>query len=621
MSRRLPPLALLLCVAATALAQSLRLRVDHPRHDYAVGEEIVFRVESERRGELTYEIKYAERDAPLETGTFDYYGGGAEIRYRPTAAAFLYLRVRLDGETEDLGVAVGLDDIRALAEEPGDFDAFWRQQRALLADVPLDTRLERVDESEYTTDYRFSAASVDGRRVYGFIAVPKGDGPKAAVLQLPPFGESGAVSDPLWHTAERANVIAVNITIHDAPPGERDPEAYEPNDPRDRERIYYRYGVLAAVRAIDVIAELPEWNGRDLFLVGESQGGGLALLTAGIDARVTNVVQAVAALSQHSGVAVGQAVGFPYYLEIADEEFGPEGADRARAAVKYYDALYGARRFTGPSMHFVNYKDPVCPPATNYAAVNEMRGPRVVLHSLDLYHGTPDEFRGDHLFAYLRVHVPSASTPPFPYGSRDLGYRIDAGPDQDLRTGADSDSPDRARLSGDAGRDGATLGRDWTVRWRQLEGPGTTAFDDAGALATAATFSAPGTYRLQLEVTAPHEGDDRKYYELLDELVVTAGEGRTSAAPSLGSVQDVSVYPNPSRGALHVEASFAQADLITVSLRDLTGREVLRGADLVASAGAHARQTLRTGQLPAGAYVLALRGRDGIHRTPVVVSE
>ena len=605
--------AVLLACASTVLAQALRLSVAQPRQAYAVGEEVVFRVESELRGALTYELGYSERAGLFETGAIDYAGGVAEIRYRPMVACFLYVRVRLGGQSADLGVAVGLDDIRALTAEPADFDAFWAGQRALLAEVPIDTRLEFIDETEFSTRYRFSAGSVDGRRVYGYIVMPKGPGPKPAALRLPPFSQAANLTQPFQRVSEKGNLISVSITIHDAPVEQVDPNAYQPNDLRDRERIYYRYAVLAAVRAIDVIAAMPEWDRTHLLLWGESQGGGLALLTAGVDARVTNVIQSVAALSQHGGATVGQASGFPYYLEVAEDAHGPEGLSSARTAVQYYEALFGARRFRGPSMHFVNYKDPVCPPATHYAAVNEMTGPRVVLHSLDLYHGSPAEFEETFL-EYLRTHVPAASDPPFFYESKHRGYRITAGADQDLGAGA------VAQLSGDAGYDGAAPGADWMVRWRQLDGPGAVTLGNPGALATSATFSAAGTYRLRLEVTAPHRSDARKYYELLDDVTVVVGSGGTSAGTEVAAVRDVRVFPNPARGVLHVEA-VAQADLIGVSLRDLLGREVLHGGEVAAVPGQTLRQTLRTEGLAAGAYVLVLRGRGGIHRTPVVVGE
>ena len=617
-SLRAVRLVALVCVglsvaSPSVLAQALQLSVEDPEQRFEVGEEIVFRFESEgERGELTYDIGYSERAGFFESGTLDYDGGVAEFRYRPTVPCFLYVKARLGGRSTDLGVVVGRDDIGALAPAPGDFDEFWDGQKAELAEVPLDVRRERIGETEYSTRYRFSAAGVDGRRVHGFIVLPKGGGGerKPAALMLPAYGSRGP-SSPAHEMAERANAISVSITIHDAPAGTSAPEAYDNSDLRDPEEIYYRYGVLAAIRAIDVIADMPEWNGEDLLVYGESQGGGLTLLTAGIDERVTLVYQAYAALSQHNGATVGQASGFPFFLEKAADRYGEQGLAEAREAVKYHDAIYGAQRFDGPSAHFVNYRDPICPPATHYAATNEMSGPRVVLHSFDLDHSKPREFIAD-IRAFFRTHVPDARTPPFPYEDENLNYRVSAGEDGDGQAGRP------IRLRGEAGYDGGSLGRDWEVSWRVLDGPGTMRLSRPNALVTNATFSERGTYRVRLQIQVPHPTDERKYYLLLDDVTVTVEEG-VSSQDALESVRDVRVFPNPARGDLRVEAHFSAADEVSVALYDVVGRELLREAAVATGPGTQLRHTLPTASLPAGPYVLVLRGHAGIHRETVVV--
>lgn len=612
MVRVLPSLALTIALAFSAVAQeALTVTVDRPHQNFAVGEEVVFRVESPQSGTLTYELGYSERAGFFETGERDHGGGVTEVRYRPTVACFLYLRVRLNGQTADIGVVVGRDEIDALADEPDDFDAFWAAERAKLAEVPLDLRREQVAETEYSTSYRFSAGHVDGRRVYGFVVVPKGGGPKPAAVRFPPFGSSGGASQPLTRVAEKGNVISVNISIHDAPAGQTDPNAYEPDDPRDRATIYYRLAVLACVRAIDMVTAMPEWDQQTVIAWGNSQGGGLAMLTAGIDTRVTHVIQSVAALSQHAGAVVGQASGFPYFLEKASDVYGEEGVNSARTAVKYYDAVFAARRFRGPSLHFVNYKDPVCPPATHYAATNQMRGPRIVLHSLDLQHSAAAEFGGTFL-EWVRAHIPATRNPPFFYESEHLGYAIDASPDQTVAS--------QALLSARAGYDGSALGPGWTAEWRQLEGPTAATLSSPGALATAVALPAAGTYRFRLEVTAPHHSDDRRYYLLTDEVTVVATGATSSPSPDLASVRDVRIFPNPTRGgSLHIEASFTQADHVGVTLYDLLGREVLTSTAEPVAPGTPFRRTLSTAGLPSGTYLLVLRGRGGIHRETVAV--
>ena len=510
-------LLLFLCLTSAYLgrAQSIEITTDHPDGAYATGERVVFRIASERRGTLEYEISYTPDAGPLESGRLDYRGGVAEVTYTSPTACFLHLRVRLDGREARAGVVVGRDDLSALGEAPDDFDAFWARQRDQLDAVPPDVRAYFIEETDYTKTYEFSAAYGDGRRVYGHYVLPKTPGRKPIALYLPAFGDGANLGRARPHTAERGNLISVSITIHNAPPGRKDSRAYRPDNPRDPRTFYYRYAMLAAMRALDVAADLPEWDRESVLAYGESQGGGLALLLAGTDARVTHVFQSVAALGQHEGHALGRASGFPNYLQYAEEVFDDAGYAETRASVGYYDIAYAARRFRGQSMHFVNYLDEVCPPETHYAAFNEARGPRVALHSLDLEHGSPDEFQGMFL-RFARLHLPATRTPPWPWPEREEAFLIDAGEDVTTRELS-------ASLRARATSDGRAPAADWTVAWEQVSGPGHARFADGRRLDAEVSFSEPGEYRLRVRVRAPHPSDDRKYYLLVDEVTVLAG--------------------------------------------------------------------------------------------------
>ena len=83
------------------------------------------------------------------------------------------------------------------------------------------------------------------------------------------------------------------------------------------------------------------------------------------------------------------------------------------------------------------------------------------------------------------------SFPPLTAGN--LPPSVNAGPDQTIR------QPSSAILDGTVSDDGlpnppGTV----TATWKQLDGPGTATFANAGAVDTTVTFSAPGTYTLDL---------------------------------------------------------------------------------------------------------------------------
>ena len=71
---------------------------------------------------------------------------------------------------------------------------------------------------------------------------------------------------------------------------------------------------------------------------------------------------------------------------------------------------------------------------------------------------------------------------------------VDAGPDQTITL------PSSATLNGTATDDGQPTNT-LTTTWSQLSGPGTTTFTNSAATSTTASFSAPGTYQLQLSAS------------------------------------------------------------------------------------------------------------------------
>ena len=72
---------------------------------------------------------------------------------------------------------------------------------------------------------------------------------------------------------------------------------------------------------------------------------------------------------------------------------------------------------------------------------------------------------------------------------------VSAGPDQAI----EHDAP--ASLAGSATDDGLPRGFGFSFTWNKISGPGSVAFADGFAAATSATFSAPGTYVLQLSAS------------------------------------------------------------------------------------------------------------------------
>ena len=613
-------LSLLFCIPVTA--QDFDVTTDRALADYQAGETITFRVETEQRGVIEYTISYSLRTDPIFEGTTEHFGGTSEITYTLNQPGFITFEAKLNNRYKALGVSVSKEDVRALSAEPADFDDFWDDQKVALADISMDVADWRKSRNEFSDTYQFSLAQVDGRRVHGYVVIPHGDGPFPATLRIPAFGDDANLATPDIIGAQRGNCIAMSINIHNSPPDQRDRDAYEPNIITSPETIYYRYAILGAIRAMDYLETIDEWNGSELLLYGDSQGGGLSMLVAGIDQRPTHLIQSIAALSQHGGKRAGRPSGFPYYLEKADAIYQTEAEkDQVFEATKYYDAIFAARRFKGTSMHFASFLDDVCPPATAYAAYNQMAGSKIMLHSLDLYHSSPDEFINDRRL-FLREHFEASRTPPFEFEPDTRSHFIDAG----VRTSVKTDTV--VQLAPSVGLDNAGPDSDWTFKWEMVFGPGAATFDNENTASTNVVFSDSGKYRLRLRVTDPYPEQPRKYWTLADEVtfdvsprgnvIDTTSTGNPSALnETFNELQALHVSPNPTRTSLQLSADFSSTLDLDVVVRDLLGREVFRAF----AKTDQLRTTVDVSDFPRGIYLLSLQNGTRIHTERVVVEQ
>jgi cephalosporin-C deacetylase-like acetyl esterase len=364
---------------------------------FKAGEMATFQVESDTDGEATYRLSEDGFKTVKEGKLTLEKGKPAEIKGSLAKPGFLQLRVNL-GKDEALAAAA-FDPIKIepTAKMPADFDDFWDAQKKELAKIPLDARVEHsAKHSDSKVDcYQVSLAGIDGRRVHGWISVPKGKGPFPAILTVPYAGVYGIEPDKR-HALMGA--LAMNIIVHDLPVDEK-PEFYEKQadgplkDYRnigmnDRQKSFFRYAILACLRAADYVTSRPDYDGKNLAVTGGSQGGGLAIITAGLDPRVQLMAAAVPALCDHSGLAHDRISGWPQWLRrVKGEE-----AAKVLETSAYFDAVNFARKYKGKSLLAVGFVDTACPPTTVYSAFNVLPEPKKMIDGPRMGHATDPKY-------------------------------------------------------------------------------------------------------------------------------------------------------------------------------------------------------------------------------------
>ena len=299
---------------------------------------------------------------------------------------------------------------------PADFQQFWENEKAELAKFPLTYTKEHV--KKYSTDQidcYLIKLQVNQRRqsIYGYLFYPKKEG-KYPVVLCPPGAGIKTIKEPLRHKYyTEQGCIRFEIEIHGLNPEMSEEEfkeisaafngrenGYLSNGLDSRDNYYMKRVYLACVRSIDLLTSLPEWDGKNVVVQGGSQGGALALVTAGLDQRVTACVANHPALSDMAGYKAGRAGGYPHFFRNTVDMDTPEKI----RTMAYYDVVNFAQLIRADTYMTWGFNDDVCPPTTSYIVYNVLNCPKEALITPINEHWTSSDTEYGHLL-WIKKHL------------------------------------------------------------------------------------------------------------------------------------------------------------------------------------------------------------------------
>lgn len=298
-------------------------------------------------------------------------------------AGFLDLRLSatVDNTNYLHHVKVGFspDELKPYTSNPDDFAEFWNANLNEARKTPVSVTCKKVDKySTPKVNTFLLKIKTDSRHsVYAYLTRPVAEG-KYPVVLCPPGAGIKPIKDPRnkLYYAENG-FIRLEMEIHGLNPEMDEAQfkeittafdyenGYLTNGLDDKDNYYMKHVYVACVRAIDYLTSLPDWDGRNVFVQGGSQGGALALITAGLDPRVTACVANHPALSDMAGYLDGRAGGYPHFIRL-NNMLVPDKV----ATMAYFDVVNFARRITCPVFMTWGYNDDVCPPTTSYIVWN-----------------------------------------------------------------------------------------------------------------------------------------------------------------------------------------------------------------------------------------------------------
>ncbi|MDM8337738.1 acetylxylan esterase [Mediterranea massiliensis] len=380
-----------LLVSAQIRGNEIRVMVSPDRADwkYGLNEKCTFTVRVLKAQNLlpgvTVDYELGPEMYPTETKTgVVLKDGKLTLRGTMKTPGFLRCKVKahVDGRTyEGLATAAyAPEELRPVSQLPDDFLKFWETTLANARQTPLNPTMtllpERCTETSNVYEVSFQTKAWGGR-MFGILSVPKAEGTYPALLRVPGAGVRPYSGDTYLAPGK---VIVLEVGIHGIPVTMQQ-SVYDNlaagalngywNFCRDnRDQNYYNRVIVGALRAVDFICSLPQFNGKALGVTGSSQGGALSVITAALDSRVTFFGTVHPALCDHEAFLKKRAGGWPHYYYQA------EPTDKELKALRYYDTANFARCLKAIGWFSWGYNDEVCPPTSMYAAYNAVTAPK-----------------------------------------------------------------------------------------------------------------------------------------------------------------------------------------------------------------------------------------------------
>jgi len=301
--------------------------------------------------------------------------------------------VKSKSATPSLGAIVDPENLTPGAKIPGDFKAYWDMQKKNLKALPFDVKTAPVED--YKIDPGYSCVNIElnclgPKPARGYFAKPEKAVPKSLpiVLLVHAAGVKGS-----WCRSEpgsalnyaKKGTLCFDLNAHGMLNGQ--PENYyadlENGELKgywlkgitSRDEVYFRGMYLRLLRTIEFLTQQPEWDGKRILVIGESQGGGQALVAAGLDHRVSAVVAIVPAMCDWFGPLANRMGGWPqpYESDASKEEM--------LKALPYFDAANILRGTKAIIFTEIGLIDMTCPSTSVYAAVNQSKG-KVIIYAV-----------------------------------------------------------------------------------------------------------------------------------------------------------------------------------------------------------------------------------------------
>jgi len=402
LKRILLNLLLIVGIIVTTYGQNIVLKQSNESGIYKKGEQIQISVFLKEIKTDSITLKTRENYSELISTKKMKYSGDTIVVYsgsfqKPTSLIF---EIMANNKLISTGLVVDPENFQPGTSRPKDFDKFWKKEKKALWALPVEVKnnpLDGIEPGYSCSDIEINCTSPKPAR--GYFAKPVEAKPKSLPIVL--FVRAAGVKgdwcqskpkDALNYAKMGKGSLAFDLNAHGMLNGQ--PQEYYDELEKGELKNYWEIGIesrndyyfrgmyLRLIRTLDFLTSQPEWDGKRIIVIGESQGGGQALAAAGLDERVSAVVAIVPAMCDFGGELVGRTGGWPQPFKFKGDK------DKMMKTIPYFDAAHLLKSSKATLVTEIGFIDTTCPSVSIYAAINQSKGEKIVF-------GVP--YRGHHL--------------------------------------------------------------------------------------------------------------------------------------------------------------------------------------------------------------------------------
>ena len=385
-----------------AYSQQLVLQLSHENGIYSRGDTILLTVAGAAAGTDSLTVKIRKNYAATVLIQRMQYKAAGQVVFKElvSAPAAYIFEVLSATDTASVGLVAEQESYQPSTRRPDDFEAFWANEKKQLRALPMKVKEQAVEKMPAGFSCFDTEINCTGNApVRGYFAKPVNAQERSLpiVLYVHAAGVKGA-----WCRSEPGNALryammgkgalGMDINAHGMLNGQSEQyydslettvlKGYAAQGVESKSSIYFRGMYLRLIRALDFLTKQPEWDGKRILVLGESQGGGQALVAAGLDERVGAVVATVPAMCDWGASLSGSKGGWPDPFQTKNDQ------QKMLAVLPYFDAVHILKNTKATVLAEIGLVDITCPSTGIYAALNQAAGKKIIL---------PVPYRGHHL--------------------------------------------------------------------------------------------------------------------------------------------------------------------------------------------------------------------------------